>query len=164
MRNGTSQIMVALIASACFLAVGMLRCPEWLTGISQEERRTASLQLVATPSPHCVATKQRIAAKSQIIEQLFQDEISLIQAAQMFAYHNSYPIGFEDLSWQRLSGNDDGEKICRQVINWVSPELINRCTVSEREMRMVRYEQELSNHIARHGGVQLRFDDGFTQP
>lgn len=164
MRNGTSQIMMALIATACCLAIGMIQYPEWLTGLSEENRRASFATLVTQPAVECEITKRRIVAKSQIIDQLFHNEISLIQAAQMFAYQNSYPIGCEDHSWKRLPGQDDGEKLCRQVLNWLTSELINRCSPSERDMRIFRYEQELTNHIARHGGVQLRHDDGFTQP
>jgi hypothetical protein len=110
---------------------------------------------MVAPSDRSTITQRRIAAKTTVIDQLIRDEISLFHAAQQFASQNSYPLGMEDLSWKKLPGKDDGEKLCRQVMIWVESELSNRVSESQKQMTLQRLEQQLTQHLTRFGGVRL---------
>lgn len=155
MTTGTSRIMLALIAVAALLAVGTIYHPEWFTGLSARDRFAAQLPLMATPSQHSEVTQRRIQIKTVVIDQLLRGELGLFQAAQQFSIHNMHPQGMEDLSWKKLPGKDDGEKLCRQVLIWAESEMTSRYSHSQSQLEMERLEQELAQHIARHGSVQL---------
>lgn len=155
MAKEMTRIMTGLILVAGILAMAMAIRPDWLTGLKPQTQAARSI-IQHTPSDeHSQILCRRIKAKSDIVNLVITGELALTDAARHFQFVNSQPANFPDRSWRRLEGRDDGEKLCRQVLQWTVVELRNRFTESEVELRLARLERELLNHIATHGGVQL---------
>lgn len=155
MTTGTCRFLWSLIAVAALLALGTLHYPEWFTGVSAQQRLASALPLVIAPCLRSEVTQQRIRAKTQIIDQLLRDEISLFEAARQFRLHNAFPKEMADTSWQKLPGCDEGEKLCRQVLIWAESEMSTRYSDSQRFQTLERLEQQLAHHLTRYGGVRL---------
>jgi hypothetical protein len=155
MATATTRIMTGLIAVAAFLAVAMAVRPDWLTGQQPRSAAAQPLQIVSQASERSEVVRRRIVAKSDVINRLIAEELTLIEAASLFHYVNARPAGMEDISWKALPGGDDGERLCRQVITWAQAALFTQLVPSEAEARIERLERELSQHVAAHGGVQL---------
>jgi hypothetical protein len=155
MATATTRIMTGLIAVAAFLAVAMAVRPEWLTGQQPRSAAAPTIQLMSQPDERSEVVRRRILAKSDIIARLIAEELTLIEAANLFHYVNTRPAGIEDQSWKLMPGHDDGERLCRQVLNWVETSVRQTFVPSEAEARLEKLERELSQHIAAHGGVQL---------
>lgn len=155
MTTNTTRILAALIAVASVLAVLMAVCPQVLTGVPARESAARMMELVSEPSERSDVVRRRIKVKVAIIARLLDSELTLIQAASLFRHVNARPKGFEDNSWQNHRGMDAGEKICRQVINWVRAEGGSSLPFTEVEKHIEHLEGELQQHIRSHGRVQL---------
>src|SRR5262245_3165312 len=131
MATATTRIMTGLIAVAAFLAVAMAVRPEWLTGQQPRSAAAPSIQVMSQPHERSEVVNRRIVANSDIINRLIAEELTLVEAANLFYYLNTRPAGMEDVSWKKLEGCDDGERQCRQVIAWARAALTQHAARSE---------------------------------
>ncbi|NBO92219.1 MAG: hypothetical protein EBV06_07875 [Planctomycetia bacterium] len=155
MKSTTTRILTALIAVASILAVVMVVCPQALTGMPARDSAVRMMELVSEPSEQNEIVRRRIMVKTEIIARLIEGELSLFQAAARFRTINAQPMGIEDISWQRLNGIDDGEKLCRQVLSWVRFQGDTSARHHSRQHLIEQLESELNQHILAHGGVRL---------
>src|SRR5260370_29933598 len=77
--------------------------------------------------------RRRGLARERVVDRLLEGEMSLPQAAAWFRYLNDNPREYR-LNYRELwPGNSDGEKLCRQVIQWVKNHLHHRGKESQTE-------------------------------
>jgi hypothetical protein len=97
-------------------------------------------------------TMHRARAKEAIIVDLLAGRLCLLQAGRRFKDLNEQPITWQDNYHGRFPGRCDGEKICRQVLSWVEFDLEKLPTAEAQALRR-RFEDELYQHMQRHGGL-----------
>lgn len=96
--------------------------------------------------------RDRIAAKSRLLQEFLQGQRTLLQTAAAFHNLNEMDPHFEGHFRRAFPGNSDGEKMCRQVIYWANQEIEDFPTSQMVEMQE-RWEKELADHLARHNGI-----------
>jgi hypothetical protein len=100
-------------------------------------------------------TASRIQAKRGVVEQLLHHELTLFEAAAWFRYFNENPPDCQDDYRKNWPGRSDGEKVCRQVINWVYTDLFHDVSPSRAEEEKDRLERILEEHLKEHQTVEL---------
>jgi hypothetical protein len=108
------------------------------------------------PAPdESVVVIARMKAKERILLGMLAGERGLFETAAWFRDLNEAPAEHPDENWWRQPGRSDGEKVCRQVIAWALAYLQQSQPPSQVEGRIRQLEEELQEHIARHGKVVL---------
>ena len=97
-------------------------------------------------------TLQRIKAKEDVVGELLNGRLSLLQAARRFKDLNETPITCQDDYRSHYPGQSDGEKACRQVLDWL---LFAQTEYprDQQEALLHRFEDELREHLQRNGGI-----------
>lgn len=96
---------------------------------------------------------QHLRTKQEIVAQLLDGRLTLMQAAGRFQNVNRLLAGEGaglHYAWQNA---DNGERVCRMLIGWVSLALADR--PEKAELLTARLEQELQEHLAKLGSVTL---------
>jgi hypothetical protein len=123
--------MVRALTAESFLGVG---------------RPAASRRCVPGQEYHLAL--QRLQSKQQIIAELISGRLPLLEATAQF--RAAQPPAKDQAG---APPSDDGERLCRTVIGWAY------LALSERPERADAFseelEQELQDHLARHGTVCL---------
>ena len=97
----------------------------------------------------------RMKAKERILISMLDGERELFETAAWFRDLNNTPAEHPDENWRKQPGRCDSEKVCRQVIAWSLAYLQQRQPPSQVEARIRQLEEELHEHICRHGKVVL---------
>jgi len=109
----------------------------------------------APPSPDVEILRRRISAKDQVVDQLLAGELSLAQAAARFKCLNEDPphLRVPIYLWP---GKSEGEKVCRQVINWIESRYQSQgMTLSEAQAAVSPFERELKRLMDENGEIHL---------
>jgi len=131
-------------------AVLVLAQPEWLRSASASERTSV---LLSGPPEEAQILQGRIAARNRVADRLLDDEMTLAEAASWFRYLNDNPRHLAAAYRSQWPGASDGEKLCRQVINWVGTRLSGTRTRSEADAIVRRLEGELVLLLTEGGGA-----------
>lgn len=125
--------------------------PTWLRSASAEQH----VFLIQAPGEQVQIVQARMTAKSRVVDRLLAGELTLLEAAAYFRELNdkpsNYPCAYR-LAWP---GDSDGEKLCRQVIEWATSRCKVTRTPSERDEITRRLENELDRLLCQGGPVEL---------
>jgi hypothetical protein len=149
------RILTLLIVASVVLALVATLHPSWRGGRGSRSDPGSQIKLVIPPSDEVRVRLRRIENKTLIIQRLDVGELTLFEAAAAFHHLNTTPAEFQDQTWRRWPGADDGERLCRQVIYWADVRWRDSYTPAAAQDRLARLEQELQAHLTAHGGVQL---------
>jgi hypothetical protein len=156
--TGSSRLESGLLLLGALLVAGLLLLGRGQVGRAPHAGQQAAMSpessaVVFPPPPRTEAAARRVVAKTAVTEQLLRGEISLFAAAARFAVLNAQPADCPELHWRTLEGASDGEKLCRQVIDWVEHQL--QAQEQPHGPTVARLKEELEEHLARHGEVSL---------
>ena len=73
---------------------------------------------MSSPAEESEIVHERIKAKNRVVARLLAKEISLLEAAAWFRYLNDNPPERPCDFRRMMPGASDGEKACRQVVEW----------------------------------------------
>jgi hypothetical protein len=159
MTTSNRFLMSLILVTACVVGMGSTQ-PSWMAALGlQAASRSAS-----GPTTECLPREpgsqhdvvyQRILAKGRIIESVLTGEMDLFEAAAWFGLLNATPAQYPDRFWKTLPGASDGEKLCNQVISWTRGQLNSHLSRCEVEARVHELADQLQQHLACHGSVQL---------
>jgi hypothetical protein len=93
---------------------------------------------------------QRSAAKEEVLHELVDDRLSLLQAAAKFRRFTVEPAEYPGKGPEYLPGNTEGERYCREVLEWAK---------SEPEEIQSRLESELEAVLAAGDGEVILPED-----
>ena len=96
--------------------------------------------------------QQRSDAKQVIIRELLDDKLTLLQAARRFKDLNETPVTCQNDYRSRFPGRSDGEKVCRQVLQWLEGYLLGLPSEQAQTLRR-RFADELREHLEHHDGI-----------
>jgi hypothetical protein len=119
-----------------------------------EEQAARKVDLVAQFRP-------RLEAKEQATRRFLAGELTLLQAAAYFRLANQQPGPTTDRSKVFFPGQSEEEKLCRQVIAWVSSKLNGEQHPQHWEI-VAALQDELEEHIREHGQPTLPKVETFT--
>jgi hypothetical protein len=152
LKPGPGLVVLAICLGVAGLSwVGLTRARE-----ACRARRTRPVieTLVPAPEPATIA-RQRVLAKTQVVDQLLARKLTLLEAAAWFLYINDHPAESPDNFRKFIPGRSDGEKACRQVIRWVSMRF-NRTSPNNPDRAIVQQlEEELDALLTESGDVEL---------
>jgi hypothetical protein len=92
--------------------------------------------------------------KVMIVEKLLSGEMTLIEAATRFRSVYEEPQAWHDFNCARPR-HDDGERWCQVVIDWADMHVPVQHSPARADALRRRLEQELCEHLKRHGTVKL---------
>jgi hypothetical protein len=102
----------------------------------------------------------RIGAKKDIVDEVIAGRLSLVQAAALFGALNQLPpesvkpsLSDLDPSRLRFLAHSDEDRLCQQVVRWVSWELAGE--PDRREATVARLEAEFKAALRKEGTVRL---------
>jgi hypothetical protein len=99
-----------------------------------------------------IIARDRAHAKQLIILDLLAERLSLLQAGRRFKDLNETPVTYPDDYRTVFPGRTDGEKVCRQVLSWISGEL-HDLHHDHPDAILQRFEEELNRHMEQHSGL-----------
>lgn len=158
-----TRLFFCAVAASGLLITTASVSPEWFTSVgldvwtlpelhSQMARHRAK---AAVMDAEAALVKERLDAKLETTIAVIEGRVSLLSAAARFGQLNrQHPPSMRHLHLF-TSGNSENEKLCRQVIGWVSNQLPFRRTESEAERVVDRLEKQLQAHLEKHGRVIL---------
>jgi len=97
---------------------------------------------------------QRAAAREEIVARLLAGELTLFEAAARFRDLNAATPEIAHNIRLRFPGLSAEHAVCRQVITFVEEEM-RRCAPEKVRVVRARLEDELADHLRRHGRVCL---------
>jgi hypothetical protein len=109
--------------------------------------------MVAEPSEQSRISLKRIHTKARVIELLVDGEMPLLEAAAWFRYVNDNPPDFPSEFRSLHHGQTDGEKACRQVIQWLQYYLPSRMPRSQATLIACQYQAELDRILDEKEGM-----------
>jgi hypothetical protein len=151
----TTRTLLVLVLMSGALAAAMVFRPHWLTDTVGQPSASAFDFLSSPPDERCQQITHRVRMKEAIAQQVADGELSLIEAAVLFRRLRAAGSTYTDNSWQELPGNSEGEKLCRQVIFWVTSDLSGSPREDLLPALQTRLEKELERLLARDGVVHL---------
>ena len=98
------------------------------------------------------AIVQRNESREAVMRELLAGRLTLLQAARRFKDLNETPILFPDDYRKKYAGRSDGEKACRQVLQWLEGYL-SELPFEQAQALRCRFADELREHLERHGGL-----------
>jgi hypothetical protein len=152
-----NRLLTVLILLACALATVVALRPAWL-GCRWSREGAGVMRPCLPPDELSGARVRRLMMKGLAVQQLAAGELTLFETAALFGQLNSLPPSLEHMIPPWPSGADEGERLCRQVIQWADKEWEHHFPPEEVKARVERLEQELQEHLAAHGGVRLPKD------
>lgn len=145
-----------LVMSACLILV-VVR-PEWFRGIGVDMATFGRVKPqplgLSEPDPSAEVVVRRFAAKARVVDQILARELDLFMAAALFRYLNQEPPECH-LDHPNLPGKTDEEKLCRQVIRWVSVHGREYMDARELEQRLDELEAILAYRLGEGGRIVL---------
>jgi hypothetical protein len=131
-------------------------CPGWLEDLGRGRLPSSAASSVLLPrqQEHEVLA-ERTEVRRQVVRRLAAGELTLFEAAARFGVLNRTPEELPDRGWRLLPGGCDGEKLCRQVMQWAESDLASVMPPRKGEALIRGWQAELAAHIARHGRVVL---------
>jgi hypothetical protein len=108
------------------------------------------------------AIHARITAKGEAAWGLIEGRLTLLEAAARFREANE-ATGDRFGAYWRWADRPEGERLCRQVIEWVDAELRTAGAPVGDRVLVGRLEAELAEHLGRYGTVELPRDDKVTR-
>ncbi|HTU20863.1 MAG TPA: hypothetical protein VMG10_22615 [Gemmataceae bacterium] len=159
--NALSRLLSGFLVFTAALLIVISLSVDWLleqyapvdsfgNRISLFEAQRKSEQL----SREIAASMERIRTKETVVGAVINGEMSLFEAAACFRSLHEDIRTWHDPLYPRPE-LDDGEKWCRQVINWVATRSRRGPTASQAMAAHQRLEEELREEMQRHGWVKL---------
>jgi hypothetical protein len=124
-------------------------------------RVAASSPIIEPRTEHVKVVCRRMRSKDAVAHKVLSGEMGLLEAATWFGYFNEMPPEQPDMRWRSFPGSCDSERLCRQVIRYVDTVAATSISPFQRDRRVSLLEEELAEHLARHGTVELA---GFDSP
>jgi hypothetical protein len=153
--NASIRFMLALVlVTAALAGIGLSR-PGWVEGLGLVWRPDVKPRGSCPVEDESDVVARRIVARTEIIRRLIDREMTLFDAASWFRILNETPAHRPQMSWKKLPGGCDNEKVCRQVLLWARVHLRDTVPSSQAKATLAALESELSEHIARNGKVNL---------
>jgi hypothetical protein len=149
--------MTLLLISAVLLAAATVFRPNWLAPGSRPEPTVARpwVEFTVAPDPRIALLARRKVDKEEVVQRLFDGELTVLEAAERFRRLNASPPGLEDFTSKVHPGGDEGERLCNQAITWTRAVMVHARPQAEVEARVAVLRRELQDHVATHGGVEL---------
>lgn len=154
----TTSLRRRLIATAVVCCLGGVAYshPEVIQGVWPEGPQPQPMVIeVMPPDPASRTLTERIKYKAKVVTRLVNREINLFEAAALFRDANAEPPEKPNESWRSLPGKSDGEKLCRQVIYWVSRGVHPTVSPGQGAELAHRLEKELNEYLKEHEVVTL---------
>jgi hypothetical protein len=143
-----SACLLGLVACLVVLAAAAV----WRSGLPTGPEQRSGLLL---PTPEQTRVIQaRIEAKEAVADRLLAGELVLLEAAAWFRRLNDNPPEYRVDAHLCFPGNSDGEKLCRQVIEWARHPLKSLPPESRAEA-LGRLEDELGRLLAEGAEIEL---------
>jgi hypothetical protein len=128
----------------------------WPGSLGGLPRRAGANSVLLAKQPHEIAfICSRIRAKDAVATKVAAGEMGLLEAAAWFRHLNETPADTPDRHWRREPGRCDGERLCRQVIRYVTNLQKEVISTEERDRLVLQLEEELAGHLAGHGTFAL---------
>ena len=150
-----NRILTVLIVLACVLSTVVALRPGWLNCQWSRECSGPTQRTILPADGLTVARVRRLELKGAAIQRLRTGELTLFETAAVFGQLNALPPVLENREMPQVSGSDEGERLCRQVIFWARAEWKEDLRPEELKAHVERLERELEAHLAAHGEVQL---------
>lgn len=146
-----SRVLLCLVLTLTSLVcLGSARS-HWLD--HRPSADAASCLEISPPNEHSKVALKRINARYRITDQLLAREITLFEAAAWFRFLNESPSNYPEQTWRLIPGATDEEKLCRQVILWMTNRLAGGRQPSAQAEEVIRaLEKNLADHLAANGG------------
>jgi hypothetical protein len=119
-----------------------------LTG-SEEEQET---QRRAEMARRNLILIRRHAAKEKVVKAVLEGRMSLLQAARLFQDLDENPADCRNDYRSFFPGRSDGEKLCRQVLEWTQSQMVD-APPSQAAAVLERLQAELQENMDRNGGL-----------
>jgi hypothetical protein len=146
--NSPKHLMACLIATvACLatLAIG------WGWPRGRAEPQTC---LYGPPAEGVEILRRRTVAREQVIDRLLEGQMRLVEAAAWFRRFNENPPEHR-VNYRHWPGDSDGERLCRQVLDWVSGRLQSRGMQGQLEAVLGTLKAELTRLLEADGTIEL---------
>ena len=127
----------------------------WNRASSSERTSAGSSRLLVVSSEENRVIQQRLVAKNRVIDSLLAEEMNLQEAAAWFRFLNDNPPEFPCDFRERTPGRDEGEKACRQVLQWVRTRLPLQLPESQGTALVHHLESQLDALLADSDSVEL---------
>ena len=98
------------------------------------------------------AIVQRNESREAVMRELLAGRLTLLQAARRFKDLNETPVTCQNDYRSRFPGRSDGEKVCRQVLQWLEGYLLGLPSEQAQTLRR-RFADELREHLEHHDGI-----------
>jgi hypothetical protein len=95
----------------------------------------------------------RLAIKREVAQRVLAEEMTLLEAAAQFRKANQLPGQVADHSLAFVPGRTEEERLCRQVIAWVSS--TSGQQDSDQEATVARLNSELDEHLVSNARLSL---------
>src|SRR5262245_50397441 len=147
--SAAKRLATCLVVMVTCLAV-LLAVRDW----PNAPERSNSME-VHPPDPQVQYVERRIRAKEAVVEGVLEGELSLVQAAARFRRLNEHPPACR-VDPRRWPGKSEGERLCRQVLDWVECVLQTRgLTPSEVETALCPLQCELQTLLDQNDEIEL---------
>jgi hypothetical protein len=146
MRRAVLAVVVAVLAGgAC-----------WQCRVGGAPKSEGQLGwLLAAPGEEIRIADDRATRKTEVIDRLLAGELALLEAAAWFRHLNDNPPHCP-CDFRRLHrGASDGEKACRQVLEWARCAAATRHTSGVAAKILARLERELEERAATDEPIEL---------
>ena len=118
----------------------------------QQEREARARHRQEMLDEHSRVLQQRLDAKEGVMQELLAGRLTLLQAARRFKDLNETPVTCQNDYRSRFPGRSDGEKVCRQVLQWLEGYLLGLPSEQAQTLRR-RFADELREHLEHHDGI-----------
>jgi hypothetical protein len=152
----SNRLVVLLFAGGALVGAAWSQ-PDLAAGLGLssgggERQEQQNRQRRAELDRHDGIVLRRIMAKEAIVKDLLEGRLTLLEAAQRFQDLDEKSDERLDQYRLRYPGRSDGEKRCRQVIDWVRTRLEDR-PPSQAAALLQRLEEELNDILCLNGGA-----------
>jgi hypothetical protein len=130
---------------ASALGLDVWNLPQLERRIADQEKQREEFQKKAR------VLNVRIAAKEEVIYELMDERTTLLEAAAAFRKLDAESVVFGGKSSDTFPGQTEGERTCRQVIQWVRVQSQD-WEPAQAERLVARLEAELESHLCSHDG------------
>ena len=146
MRRAVPVVVLAVLACGA--------CWQYQVGGAANGKKPLG-RLLAAPGEEIRIADDRVTRKTEVTNRLLAGELTLLEAAAWFRHLNDnppdYPCDFRRL----VRGASEGEKACRQVLEWARSAAANRPASSVAAKILARLEREFEQRVASNEPIEL---------
>jgi hypothetical protein len=152
----SNRLMLGLIALAAGLSAVHLALSGRLGPMEPRRDRVALGSWRVEPPPkQTKVVFRRGQKKAEVIEELLRGKLTLLEAAAWFRFLNDNPPDYPARFREAFPGRSDGEKACRNVLQWLSA---TGCSKGEQKPNpdvLASLHAELDALLAQRAAVEL---------